>query len=62
MAYSCKNVIKDLHIYNAAQYCVSVKDKNKYVSQVFKSVNFKSVTSNLKIIFLNKNLFSHFNI
>jgi len=35
MIYLYKNVIKNLHLHSAAQYCTSVKDKDKHLSQVY---------------------------
>lgn len=33
--YLYRNVMKQLHVHSAVQYCISVKDKNTYLSKVY---------------------------
>ncbi|XP_077269687.1 ATP-dependent RNA helicase DHX30 [Temnothorax americanus] len=53
VAHLHKNVIKDSHIHSAAQYCVSVKDKDKHLSQVkdyaYKNVGTKSLHADVNL-------------
>lgn len=52
-AYLYKNVIKDLHVQRAAYYCISVKDKNKHLSQAkdfeYTNVATKRLRSNVRL-------------